>query len=223
MTQRKTKRPTGKKTAPKRSAGTKRQPKVPPLVQEALQVTWLLKGSLKNVQIAYIRVGKLLAQVREQNLYTALKHPDIESYAAERLQLRRSSLYKYLQVHDWMAKSHKEWLEPHPTGFIPELNDAGDLMWIEEELARKGLDPAKKGGLEELQTKALSGKLRDGELARWRRQSSPHDAGLKSFLTKLRRLRMRGKELASMPPEVISYLDSAIGVLDRAAPPAYKQ
>ena len=42
------------------------QPVTIPIVQEALQVTWLLKGNLKNVQISYIRVGKLLAQVRDR-------------------------------------------------------------------------------------------------------------------------------------------------------------
>ena len=31
-------------------------------VQEALEVTWTLKGHLKNAQIAYIRVGLLLAE-----------------------------------------------------------------------------------------------------------------------------------------------------------------
>ena len=109
----------------------KRAPVVPTAVQEALQVTWLLKGNLKNAQIAYIRIGKLLARVRDRKLYAALKHPDIESYAQERVNLRRTSLYRYLQVYDWIAKFHKDWLEPHPKGFIPDLNDTADLMWME--------------------------------------------------------------------------------------------
>ena len=44
-------------------------------VQEALEVTWVLKGHLKSLQIAYLRVGALLARVRDQKLYAALKHP----------------------------------------------------------------------------------------------------------------------------------------------------
>ena len=200
----------------KRSQGTGKQPVVPPIVKEALQVTWLLKGGLKNIQVAYIRVGKLLAQVRDDKLYTALKHLDIESYAQERLQLRRSSLYRYLQVYDWMKVSHPAWLEPHPKGFIPELDDAGDLIWIEGELALKNLDPKKKADLEELRTKALNGTLRDGELAKWRRQGNPNDAGIKAFLSKLRNLRMRGSQLASMPPKAIADIDEAIGEIEKA-------
>jgi len=46
----------------------KKQPNVLPLVQEAPQVTWLLKGGLNNVQLAYVRVGTLLAQVRDRKL-----------------------------------------------------------------------------------------------------------------------------------------------------------
>lgn len=76
-----TKRKTVKKDGKKSPTGKKQQPKVPPLVQEALQITWLLKGGLKNVQIAYIRVCKLLADVRDRKLWAELKHPDIEHYA----------------------------------------------------------------------------------------------------------------------------------------------
>jgi transposase len=70
------------------------------VVQEALEVTWTLKGHLKNAQVAYLRVGVLLAKVRDKKLYAALHHPDMESYAAERLHLARASLsppvYKFL-------------------------------------------------------------------------------------------------------------------------------
>ncbi len=47
------------------------------VVQEALQVTWLLKGHLKNAQLAYSRVGMLLARVRDEKLYAAIRHPDL--------------------------------------------------------------------------------------------------------------------------------------------------
>jgi hypothetical protein len=57
------------------------------VVQEALQVTWVLKGHLKNAQIGYIRVGALLVQVRDKKLYIALGHADLEDYADKRLQL----------------------------------------------------------------------------------------------------------------------------------------
>ena len=59
----------------------------------------------------------------------------------------------------------------------------------------------------------MDGRLRDGELERWRRTGKKDDTGLKSFLSKLRLLRTRGSQLASMPAEVIAHLDTAIGLL----------
>ncbi len=53
------------------------------VVQEALQVTWLLKGNLKNAQLAYLWVGTLLAQVRDKQLCAALGHTDLEDYGAQ--------------------------------------------------------------------------------------------------------------------------------------------
>jgi hypothetical protein len=53
----------------------------------ANQVTFRLKGDLKNAQIAYIRAAKLLARVRDEKLWQALRFPTIEEYAAKRLQL----------------------------------------------------------------------------------------------------------------------------------------
>ena len=199
------------------------KPKTPS--QEALEVTWLLKGNLKNAQIAYIRVGILLARVRDEKLYAELKHPDMESYAEERLQLGRTSLYKYLQVHDWMAEFHPQWLEPKPEGFIPELSDAADLIWIEKELTRTDLKPETRTALAGLQKKAMDGRLRAGELDPFRRQQPNAANGLKAYLSKLRLLRMRGAELASMPPEVIAHLDTAIEILknDHAVQPATRR
>jgi len=186
-------------------------------VQNALQVTWLLKGHLKNAQIAYIRVGVGLAKVRDEKLYEALKHPDLEDYAEKRLHLGRSSLYRYLQVHDWIAQYHKEWLEPKPEGFIPDLADVGDLIWIETELARKNLEKKKKAALEELKEKALSGELREKELNRFRKTGrKPSDESLRTFLSKLRALRRYGVQIKAMPPEVISELDSAIEILENS-------
>ncbi len=187
------------------------------VVQEALQVTWTLNGQLKNTQIAYIRVGVLLARVRDEKLYAALKHPDMESYARERLHLGRSSLYNYLRVHDWICQCHQEWLEPSPKGFIPNLAEAADLIWIEAELTRTDLDGKKRAALEELRTLALAGKLEDGGLDKWRKQGRPPAvASLKSFLSALRGLRKRGAKLTELPAEVIPHLDAAIDILGHA-------
>ena len=78
----------------------------------------------------------------------------MESYAEERLRLGRASLYRYLGP-DWVLQSHKEWLEPHRKGFIPDLSDATNLMWIEHELTRKDLTAQSRAELEALRTKAL--------------------------------------------------------------------
>ena len=46
---------------------TKKTAKAKPATpaQEALQITWLLKGNLKNARIAYLRIGSLLSKVRD--------------------------------------------------------------------------------------------------------------------------------------------------------------
>jgi hypothetical protein len=182
-------------------------------VQEALQVTWLLKGNLKNAQLAYLRIGALLVQVRDKNLYSALGHADMVDYAEQRLQLGKTSLYKYLKVYDWVSNSHPEWLQPKPKGFIPDLSDIADLIWIENELVKKDIVPEKRTNLQTLQKKALAGTLRQSDLVPLRRREHTGKDGINSFLKKLRLLRKRGSELASMPSEVISHLDAAIEIL----------
>jgi len=182
-------------------------------VQEALQVTWLLKGKLKSAQIAYLRIGELLVKVRDQKLYSELKHADMEDYAEKRLQLGRASLFRYIQVYDWVSKSHPEWLQPKPKGFIPDLNDAVGLIWIENELARTNLTQQMRADLENLRKKALDGQLKKSELNAVRQQEHGSKDGAKSFLSKLRLLRKRGSALTSMPQEVITHLDAAIEIL----------
>ena len=186
------------------------------VVQEALEVTWTLKGHLKSLQIAYLRVGALLVRVRDQKLYEALKHPDMEDYAEKRLKLRRASLFRYLQVYDWVAQYHHEWLEAKPPGVIPDLADATDLIWVEEELRKPDLDPKRKTALETLRTKALDGSLRDGEVAAFRRGGKNQDS-LQSFLYRLRALRRRGARLVNMPSEAIADMDAAIAVVAKQA------
>jgi len=187
-------------------------------VQTALELTWVLKGHLKNAQISYLRVGAMLRQVRDEKLYALLKHPDIESYATERLHLGRSSLYKYLQVYDWVAQYHKEWLEPKPKGFIPDLSDIADLIWIEQKLEEKNLDAKTISALEELRKKALAGELTKKDVRELRKRSSRGTDILKSILSQLRAIRRRSAEAVSMPGEVITHLDAAIGILKNAHP-----
>jgi len=182
--------------------------------QEALQTTWLLKGSLKNAQLSYLRVGKLLAQVREKKMYATLGHADIEDYAEKRLQLGRSSLYKYLQVYDWVSKNHLEWLQPKPKGFIPELADVAGLIEIESELNGKNVFPKRRKKLVELRDKALAGDLRDKELTAVKKSSAVKVETLKTIADGLKSLRRKAGKVVGMPEEFLAYIDAALALLN---------
>ena len=212
---------TGKKVAAKRKkVGKAKTPDVKNRpatettpVQEALQVTWLLKGKLKSAQIAYLRIGELLIQVRDKKLYAELKHVDMEEYARERLGLSRATLYRYMQAYDWVKCSHPEWLEDKPKGFIPDLSDIGDMIWMEDQLKRTSLAAVDRKGLEELMQKAQAGELRQGQLAAYRQKDGKTTETITTYLGKFRDLRIRSARVKGMPPEVIRYLDSAIEIL----------
>ena len=204
-----------KKTA---KSAQKKMSKPEPItpVQEALEVTWVLKGKLKSAQIAYLKIGELLAQVRDRKLFAELKHPSLEDYAQARLSLGRASLYRYLEVYDWARQSHPEWLQPKPKGFIPYFGVANDLMWIEQTLAGNTITKEARAELEVLRARALEGKLRDGELSEWRKKGGRASDGLKSFLSKVRLMRKRGSVLKNMPADAIKLMDELIQVIDNA-------
>jgi hypothetical protein len=128
--------------------------------------------------------------------------------------LRATSLKRYLRVHDWVKEHHPEWLETKPKGFIPDLSDIYDLIWIEEELGREAIDPDRKKALKDLRDKALDGQLKQGDLAAFRKGSRKRTDGLRTFLSALRALVRRGGKLAGMPQEVMGHLDAAIGILE---------
>jgi hypothetical protein len=199
-----------KTKTPAKKAGPK---PAPTPVQEALQITWLLKGKLKSAQIAYLRIGELLVQVRDKKLYAELKHADMEEYARERLNLSRSTFYRYLQAYDWVKKSHPEWLEKKPKGFIPDLSDIGDMVWMEDQLKRKTLATGERKGLEDLMKKAQAGELHQGQLAEFRKNKGKTPDILQTYLEKFRDFRTRCTKVTVMPPEVIRCLDNAIEIL----------
>ena len=183
------------------------------VVQEALQTAFVLKGTLKRVQRMYLRVGELLVKVRDQKQYEALNHPDMESYAHERLGLGRASLHNYLRIYAWVSRSHPEWLKAGAKGFIPDLSDVGDLMWLESELAKANLTAARRAVLEELQKKGLAGQLRRSEVRKIREPENTVKGGLKQVISRLRLVRKRAAALANMSPEVLAHLDAAIQIL----------
>src|SRR5438093_1453576 len=142
----------------------------PSPAQRAVQITFTLKGHLKNVQVAYIRVAALLARVRDEKLYRALGHATMDAYAAARLGLQHAALYRDLEVYDWIREFHRPWLERRPKGFIPQLTDAYALMWIERRLQDPHLGDALRAQLEALRRKALAGQLTLREFQEVRRQ-----------------------------------------------------
>ena len=182
----------------------------PSPAQRAVQITFVLKGHLKNVQVAYIRAGALLAKMRDERLYRALGHATIEAYAAARLGLQRSALYHYLQIHDWIRAFHPAWLAPRPKGFIPELSDASALMWIEHRLRDERLGEGLRTDLEALRQKALAGKLTASEFRAFRDRVRSDASPLRTFLARLRALRRRAAGVPKLPAGVLDALDAAL-------------
>ena len=183
--------------------------------QRAVQVTFVLKGHLKNVQVAYIRVAALLAKVRDEKLYRALGRASLDDYAGARLGLQHAQLYRYLAVYDWIREFHRPWLERRPRGFIPELSDAQALMWIEHRLADPHLGDVLRKELERLRAKALAGRLTRREFEDVRRQGHASTPPLRAVLRALRVVRRR---LASVPggSGLLAKLDALIADVERA-------
>ena len=183
-------------------------------VWKALTFTGQLVAHIKNVQLAYLRVGVYLARARDEKIYEVLKHPDLEDYAEKRIGLSRASLYRYLRIHAWVAKNKPEWLLPKPKGRIPDLSDISDAIRLEDALGQnKRMEPSKRKALEDLKQKALDGNLSQGEAGRALRKGSKGGDSLRAFASRLRNLRRSGAALTGMPPEVIAHLDSAINIL----------
>lgn len=182
--------------------------------QIAAQLTWQLKGDLKNLQIARLRVAAKLARFRDEKMFADLKYADLESYAKDRLQLSRETLYRYLRIYDWVKANHPAWLEPHPKGTIPDLSDIVDLMWIEKELADKRITESRRKELTALQKKAEKGELERGLARSARKRSRKAGKGLSTFLLALRALLRRAAKLTGMPRDVIGHLEAAVDVLE---------
>jgi len=193
-----------------RARFNRRMPRKPSPAQRAIQMTFVLKGHLKNAQISYLRVATGLAAMRDQRLFAALRHDSIETYARERLGLGRAAVYRYLQIHDWVREFHPGWLAKKPKGFIPELSDAYALMWVDRRLASTAPDAPERRELEKLRRKALSGQLTQDEFEAVqggaRRERTPLDA----LLASLRATRRRAKAARSIPRDLLADLDRLV-------------
>jgi hypothetical protein len=188
----------------------------PSPAQRAVQITFVLKGHLKNIQLSYLRAAALLARMRDERLYRALKHETIEEYAAARLGLQRSALFRYLQIYDWVRASHPAWLARRPKGFIPELTDAHALMWIERRLARPRLSESQRAELEALRRKALAGKLSEREFAEFRRKGQARPTALMALLAGLKTLAQRASRTGGVPTSIVDALRDLIRDVERA-------
>jgi hypothetical protein len=191
-------------------------PRRPSRAQIAIQVTFVLKGHLKNVQVAYIRAASLLAKVRDERLWQALKHATIEDYADERLGLQRAALYRYLQIYDWLRDDHPAWLAPRPKGFIPELSDAYALMWIEHRLRDPHLDEPLRRELDALREKALAGRLTEREFRSVRNRGRVVVAPLRTLVKRIRSVRRFASAVPKVPPATLEALDAAIQAAETA-------
>lgn len=185
-------------------------PAKPSPAQHAVQLTFVLKGHLKNVQLSYLRVASLLAEIREQKLYAALKHASLEDYAEKRLGLGRASLYRYLQIHDWVREFHPAWLAKKPKGFIPELTDAYALMWIDRRLAGDGVEPEIRRTLERLRKKAIAGSLSQSEFQEIQGRARGETPPLRALLSSLRSARKRAIAAPTLPAALLADLDQLI-------------
>lgn len=184
--------------------------KPPSPAQRAVEITFVLKGHLKNVQLAYLRVAALLAKVRDERLFAPLKHPSMEDYAAKRLGLQRASVYRYLQIYDWAREFHPDWLARKPKGFIPQLTDAYALMWVEHHLKHPDLSEAMRRTLERVRAKALAGQLTLAEFQELQGHVGKHTTPLRSLLRSLRAAKRRASAVSGLPAEVSADLDALV-------------
>lgn len=182
-------------------------------INEAKTVTALLKSQLRGARKWYIRIGILLARVRSKALFEKLGYVTIEEYADDMLQLRRSTLYNYLKIHDWILNYHKEWLATTYSGFLPDLYQIGYLIRIEARLANGNLDAKTRAALDAVRTKALNGTLREKDIEDLEDDvRTTGRGGIRGILTSLRSLRKQACGIAAIPPDVITQLD---GVIER--------
>ncbi|MGH7805990.1 MAG: hypothetical protein ACREQJ_16700 [Candidatus Binatia bacterium] len=184
--------------------------KPPSPAQRANEITFLLKGDLKNKQLSFLRVGRRLAQIRDGRFFAALKFASMEDYAAKRLKLGRASMYRYLQVHDWVREFHPRWLANKPKGFIPELSDVLALMSIDRWLTEPGLDAKRRKALESAQRKALAGELSKREFEALVPRRPAREDSLRAIMASLRTVAKRARRLPGIAEDLVRGLDELV-------------
>lgn len=211
MAKRKKKPATAKK--PAATAKSKTEKKWSPAqlaVQEAGKITGDIVCSLQRVRKEFLKVGQLLTDVRDRKIHETLHH-DMESYAAEHLDLSPASMYRYMKVYAWVREKHPEWLVPGAR--IPDMSAIAGLIWVDQQLEKKDLAPSRKDALEAVKEKAKDGKLPRKELRAFMRRSNSSDKAQRKYLAKLRALRREGTK-REIDPKVLAFLDQAISTME---------
>ena len=184
--------------------------------QIASRFTYFLKGDLKRKEQLFILIAKKLVRVRAAKLWQTLKHASIEDYARKRLGLQKTSLYNYLQIHDWLKEFHPAWLARKPKGFIPDLTDSSALMWIEKYVRDQSPPDALRKELEAMRRKALTGALTDREFRALRNRLRGSVAPLRAMLNRMRALRRGADRVPRFPAAARAALDEAIRAVEQS-------
>jgi hypothetical protein len=179
-------------------------------VRNALEFTWALKGHIRAPAKQYLRVAQEIARARDEKIYEVLKNPTMKDYTEKRLGLSERSMYRYLQIYDWVRERYPQWLERGNKERIPDLAEVPDLIRLEKHLDRRDLDPETRAKLEDVYKRALSGRLAPAEVRDLRRHQHRERESLRAALSMLRRNRMRCGQLTGTPGEVARRLDDAI-------------
>ena len=184
----------------------------PSPAQIAHQVTWRLEGDIKRNRLSSLSISVQLARVRDEKLWSLLDFDSIEKWAFERLGMSRSTLYRYLQMHDWVKQRHPKWLAPKVRGFIPDLSDVAILRAIETQLDR-ALTPERRKVFQALYAKALEGKLTPEEY-KHALGGRPPNPPIRAFFTSLRAMHARAKRIAGLPSDIERDLAAIVTRLD---------
>jgi hypothetical protein len=179
-------------------------------VQEAGKITGDIVCSLQRVRKEFLKVGQLLTDVRDRKIHETLHH-DMESYAAEHLGLSPASMYRYMKVYAWVRENRPKWLVSGAK--IPDMSAIAGLIWVDQQLEKKGLAPSRKEALEALKEKAKDGKLPRKELRTFTRRNTSQDKAQRKYLAKLRALRREGSA-EKIDAKVLAFLDQAIATME---------
>jgi hypothetical protein len=184
-------------------------------VQAAGKITGDLVCLLQTERKSFLHIGRLLTEVRDQRHFAALNHLSIEDYADEHLGLRKTSLYRYLKVYAWALEHHKEWLEVPLKVRIPDFSSIEGLLWVEQELEKKDLSAGRKKTLEDIQQKALDGKLRQKELRAVKARTNSTKEGDQNLISATRTLRKRYAQSVSVSAQkALPHFDEIISIMD---------